>query len=190
MTEQRQKEDTIGSTEWLLIERATRGDGSAFTGLYETHVKQVYRYVAYRVTAAADAEDITQEVFLRAWRKIKAYKVSEKPFLAWLYTIAHNLVVDWYRSKGRTNEVSVEEAPQAQSLHTDPDTDYILDQQVVRGVLKALPSEQQQVLMLRFVEGFDYPQVAATLGKSQGAIRVIQLRALRRLRTMLEEGTG
>lgn len=177
-----------GSTEEALIQQAIHGDGDAFTRLYDIYVGRVYRHISYRVATVADVEDLTQEVFVRAWRSIRRYKPGERPFLAWLYTIAHNLVIDYYRKKGREHVVSLEEPLGKIGTRLDPNIEEVLDLDVVRRMLERLPGDQQQVLMLRFVEGLDYIDVAAALGKSQGAVRVIQLRALRRLRQLLEEG--
>ncbi|MFQ5875513.1 MAG: RNA polymerase sigma factor, partial [Dehalococcoidia bacterium] len=175
-------ESRAGPTEEALTGRATRGDGDAFTRLYDIYVERVYRHISYRVKVVADVEDLTQEVFMRAWRSIRRYKPGKRPFLAWLYTIAHNLVIDYYRKRAREPLVTLEESPQATSGHEDTNIESFIDLDVVRRMLARLPADQQQVLMLRFVEGLDYTDVAAALGKSQGAVRVIQFRALRRLR--------
>ncbi len=164
-----------------------RGDGTAFTQLYDQCLARVYRHIAYRVASAADVEDLTQEVFLRAWRAIGGYKLGRSPFLAWLYTIAHNLVVDYYRKKGRQREARLEAAEMIGDMTQTEGLESVEHLDAFRLYLIDLPNDQQQVLMLRFVEGLDHATVAATLGKSEGAVRVIQLRALRRLRTQLEK---
>lgn len=179
--------NSIGPTEWQMIQEATRGNGAAFTGLYDMYVKQVYRYVVYRVSNTTDAEDLTQEVFLRAWRSIKTYKPSQTPFLAWLYTIAHNLVVDWYRKNGRVQTVYIDDPQRLGSDEPSAEPEMAVDGDVLRRAMGKLPPDQQRVLHMRFVDGMEYPEVAAALGKSQGAVRVIQLRALQRLRRILEE---
>ncbi len=174
-------ESTAGPLGDALLEQACHGDGDAFTGLYELYLQPVYRHIHYRVGLLADVEDLTQEVFIRAWRGIGRYKRGTSPFLAWLYTIAHNLVIDYYRKNGRQHQVSIDGLLQLACGEQDTELEAVLDLQVVRELLARLPRDQQQVLMLRFVEGLDYEAVATTLGKSQGAVRVIQLRALRRL---------
>jgi RNA polymerase sigma-70 factor (ECF subfamily) len=174
--------------EVTLVQQAVGGDGDAFTHLYDIYVERVYRHIAYRVRVVADVEDLTQEVFVRAWHAIRRYKTGQRPFLAWLYTIAHNLVIDYYRKKGRELLSPLEELPPRVSGQSDADTELFLDRDVVRRMLAQLPEDQQKVLMFRFVEGLDHAEVAAALGKSQGAVRVIQLRALRRLRQWLEGG--
>ncbi len=176
------------SAEEPLVQKAMQGDGDAFTRLYDMYLDKVYKHIYYRVTVVSDVEDLTQETFLRAWRSIKSYRPTEKPFVAWLYTIAHNLIIDHYRKGGRDKTVPLEDVSQSAQGHRDKGMDAMLDQDVVRRMLSRLAGEQQQVLMMRFVEGFEYSDVAAALGKSEGAVRVIQLRALRRLRELLEQG--
>ncbi len=176
--------------EAALVRRATRGDGDAFTQLYDTYVERIYRHISYRVKHLADVEDLTQEVFLRAWRAIQGYRYEEKPFLSWLYTIAHNLVVDYYRKKERESQSYVQQANGLVEGQRDPAMEEFLDLDVVRRLLARLPGDQQQVLMLRFIEGLDYSAVATAMDKSEGAVRVIQLRALRKLRQLLEEEGG
>lgn len=177
-------------TEGVLVLQATYGDGDAFTRLYDVYVGKVYQYIYYRVRKTTDVEDLTQDVFIRAWRSIQRYKPGKAPFLAWLYTIAHNLVVDYYRSKRREPPVTFGETLTASGSAEDPDIESFIDLDVVNRLLERLPADQQQVIMLRLIEGFDYNDIAAAMGKSQGAVRVIQLRALRRLRQWLEEGGG
>lgn len=173
--------------EEALIRQANRGDGEAFTRLYDMYMERVYRYVSYRVGIVADVEDLTQEVFLRAWNSIRGYQ-PRKPFLAWLFTIAHNLVIDYYRKKGRQLEVTLDDLPLSTGGAEDPEMEEMVDRDTVRRMIANLSGDEQQVLMLRFVEGLDHSAVATAIGKSQGAVRVIQLRALRRLRQLLQAG--
>ena len=172
-------------TENVLVEQATRGDEAAFTNLYELHLKHVYRHIYYRVRACGDVEDLTQEVFIRAWRSIQRYKLLGRPFVAWLYTIAQNLITDYYRKQGRKHLVPMEKLLHVADREQSSEMDSVLDLELVRQLLARLPEVQQRVLTLRFVEGLDHATVAAGLGKSQGAVRVIQLRALRRLSHLL-----
>lgn len=173
--------------EEALIRQATRGDGEAFTRLYDMYMERIYRYVSYRVSIVADVEDLTQEVFLRAWNSIRGYQ-PRNPFLAWLFTIAHNRVIDYYRKKGRQLETTLDDLPLSTGGAEDPEMEEMVDRDTVRRLIAHLSGDEQQVLMLRFVEGLDYSDVASALGKSQGAVRVIQLRALRRLRQLLQAG--
>jgi len=171
----------------LLIQRAISGDADAFGRLYDMYVDRVYRHLYYRVGNVADAEDLTQQVFLKAWQAIDRYKKTASPFLAWLMTISHNLVIDFYRTK--KDKTYLEAEVTANDLASSPEriAEAHFDQQQLRRAILQLPSDQQQVIMMRFVEGFSYAEVASSLGKSEGAMRVIQHRALLRLRQILEK---
>jgi RNA polymerase sigma-70 factor (ECF subfamily) len=168
-----------------VIERARTGDRAAFAELYDTHCDAVYRYILYRVREPADAEDLCSEVFTRAFANIHRYRWQGKSFLAWLYTIARNAVTDRRRRDRPTVDLDdaygvAEEGPTAHDRA-------VRGEQVdaLRGAVKHLTSEQQEVLVLRFIENMSSRQVAQVLGKNEGAIRALQFRALGRLRKLL-----
>lgn len=180
-------ESRANSIEDPLIHQARQGDQDAFTRLYDIYVKRIYRHIFYRVPHVVDVEDLTQEVFIRAWRSIRRYKPTERPFLAWLYTITRNLIIDYYRKKGKEHLVPLDELAAKYLEQQSSEIDATLGLEYVQQLIARLSGDQQQVLMLRFVEGFSYEDVAAAIGKSQGAVRVIQMRALRRIRDILEQ---
>ncbi len=168
-----------------VIERARAGDRAAFAELYDTHVDAVYRYILYRVREPSDAEDVTSDVFTRAFANIHRYRWQGKSFLAWLYTIARNAVTDRRRRTRPTVDIDnaygiAQEGPTAHD-HA------VRGEQVdaLRGAVKHLTTDQQEVLVLRFVENMSSRQVAKVLGKNEGAIRALQFRALGRLRKLL-----
>ena len=170
----------------LLIDGAINGDADDFGRLYDLHVERIYRHVYYRVGNTGDAEDLTQQVFLRAWKAIGRYKKTATPFLAWLMRISHNLVIDFYRSKKDTailNDelVVADKTPGPQQLAEEH-----FDQQQIRKVILQLPEEQQQVVLMSFIEGFSYGEIAAAIGKREGNVRVIVHRALKKMRHILE----
>lgn len=170
-----------------VIDRARNGDRAAFGELYDMHVDSVYRYLLYRVREPSDAEDITSEVFTRAFANIHRYKWQGKSFLAWLYTIARNAVTDRRRRDRPTVELDnayglAAEGPTAHDLAVRGE-----DVQALRGAVKHLTGEQQEVLTLRFVENLSSREVANILGKNEGAIRALQFRALGRLRKILRD---
>jgi len=173
-------------SEGLLIQQAIEGKRAAFAALYDKCVGQVYRHVYYRVSSRSDAEDITQEVFIRAWKAIGRYKKTGAPFVAWLIVIAHNLIVDYYKT--RKKFVSLDETEvSSQSDETSPEamTDASLNRSHIRSVISKLKKEKQKVILMRFIDGFSYAEIAKALNKSEGAVRVIQHRALNDLRHML-----
>jgi RNA polymerase sigma-70 factor (ECF subfamily) len=165
--------------EQKLIRAAQRGNEQAFGELYNAYVHHVYRYVMYRVNNTETAQDLTADVFLRAVEGLARYVDRQVPFLAWLYRIAHARVVDHYR---RTQRVGTEENIDSVEVKVDEDLDSDLmmnyRQQKLREALNKLPGEQRQVLLLRFIEGYDIQQTADALGKTIGAVKMIQRRAL------------
>jgi RNA polymerase sigma-70 factor (ECF subfamily) len=170
-----------------VIERARAGDRGAFAELYDQYVDSVYRYLLYRLREASDAEDLTSEVFTRAFANIHRYRWQGKSFLAWLYTIARNAVTDRRRRERPTVDLDsafgvAEDGPTAHDRA-------VLGEQVgaLRGAVKHLTTEQQQVLSLRFEQNLSSRDVARMLGKNEGAIRALQFRALGRLRKILRE---
>jgi RNA polymerase sigma-70 factor, ECF subfamily len=169
-----------------LVDQAIAGDRSAFTALYDEHYEQIYRYVLYRVTSAEDAEDLTQMVFLQAWRAIGRYKVTGSPFVAWLFTIAHNLVVSFYRRNRTTVPLDQEIEEVRRTSHPEFAAETVLDQERTRTAISQLRPDHQKVINLRFIENLAHRQIAESMGKTEGAVRVIQHRALVELRRILE----
>lgn len=172
----------------LLVMRASRGDGEAFGKLYDLHLDAVYRYVYYKVGSADEAEDLTAQVFLKAWEAMPRYQWREIPFSHWLMRLARNAVIDHFRAKrpkADLDEGLVSQEPDPQSQYLQKETATRLE-----SAIRRLPEEQRAVIVLRFIEGMDYAQVAGIIGKSHGALRVIQHRALAALRRMLSQEGG
>jgi RNA polymerase sigma-70 factor (ECF subfamily) len=174
-----------------LVQQAVKGDRAAFVALYDKYVDQVYRHVYYRISNQADTEDITQEVFIKAWKGINKYQKTGAPFVAWLLVIARNLIAGHYHAKKKL--VSVEEAAaSSQPAKISPETaaEASLNQSEVRNAVLKLKGEKQRVIIMRFIDGFSYGEIARALNKSEGAVRVIQYRALNDLRQMLASRNG
>ena len=165
-----------------LISLSQQGDAEAFARLYACYVERITRYVYFRVTDHQLAEDITSRIFIKMLEKLKTYQVGQSPVIAWLYRMAHNAVIDHYRMK-RTF-ISLEDANQAEVRHEDG-IDEKLDLQVksqqLRAALQVLTEEQQRVLILKFIDGLSTREIAQQLGKRQGAVRGLQMRALQKL---------
>jgi len=170
----------------ILIYSAIGGDADAFGKLYDMHVDRIYRHVYYRVNSVEDAEDITQQVFLRAWKAIGRFKKTSSPFAAWLMTISHNLIVDYYRSRKDNRSLDNEAIEIESPSNPEQMAETALDQQQIRKLIARLPDEQQQAILMSFIEGFSYIEVASALGKSEGAVRVTIHRALKKMRQLLE----
>jgi RNA polymerase sigma-70 factor (ECF subfamily) len=156
-----------------------------FAALYDRHLDRVYRHLYYWVGNRADAEDLTQQVFLQAWRAIGRYKRTGASFAAWLLVIAHNAARQFHRDRKVTEPLEIE--PVAPTRGNDPEAEVLTrhDRVAVRQAILRLRDDQRRVVMMRFVEHLDPPDVAAALGKSEGNVRVIQHRALQELRRML-----
>lgn len=164
-----------------IVRRAIKRDATSFGYLYEFYLDRIYRYVYYRVGSAGEAEDLAEMVFLKAWEAIDRFEPRGAPFAAWLYRLAHNLVVDHYRGKRPT--IPLEEMGEAEKLDHDVEAivEESLDAEEVREAIRRLRPEFQHLIALRFVEGLSHSEVAQIIGKSEGATRVIQHRALQAL---------
>jgi RNA polymerase sigma-70 factor (ECF subfamily) len=181
-----QEERVDRGDERELVLRAIERDAEAFAELYDRHVVRVYRHIFYLVNDAREAEDLTAQTFLKAWEAIDRYKERGAPIVAWLLRIAHNLTVSYLRSKREHG--TLEETFIDQKLHRNPEDalEQSTDEDSVRRAILRLRDEQRQVIILRFVEELDYREVAAVIGKSVPAVRVIQHRALGNLRKIMQ----
>lgn len=178
----------MSSDEARLVQRAKEGDPGAFSEIYARCQPAIYRYIFYRVGDAATAEDLTSEVFVRLVEKIDRFNYRGRPILAWLYTIARNLISDYIRRVQRfPSTIPLGEQPEAQLPNPGWHADITLTQQMLASALIHLTEEQRQVIILRFVEGMDSKAVAQVMGKSLGAIKALQHRALVALRQILEQ---
>lgn len=169
-----------------LVHQARSGDSEAFAQLYDAYVERVYRYVCFRVADDTLAEDLTSQVFLKAWEHLDRYQPGGSPFLAWLYTIARNQVIDYYRT--RKESVALDEAvalpADIQSVGEQVETRFEL--QAMRDALQFLTEDQQQVLILKFIAGMETQEIARLMKKGEGAVRALQMRALQTLAKFME----
>ena len=170
--------------ETALVEAAAAGNAAAFAALYDLHLSRVYRQCYYRAGNRADAEDLAQQTFLQAWQALPRYRRTGAPFLGWLLTISHNLAVSKQR---KTREVTEPDLEVAANAATDPEAVTLdrLDHDDVRLAILKLKPDRQQVILLRFIEGYAVDEVATALGKSANHVRVLQHRALGDLRQLL-----
>lgn len=169
-----------------LARRAADRDPQAFAQLYDEHLSGIYRYVLYKVGDQTLAEDLTADVFAKAWEGIDRFQWRNLPFEHWLLRIARNLVIDHWRAHRRPTS-PMEELDNAPSEDLAPD-EWVAREVEIEGLARALaglPDDQRDVLVLRFVEGYSHADVAATLGKSEVAVRQIQVRGLRSLQKLM-----
>jgi RNA polymerase sigma-70 factor (ECF subfamily) len=174
-----------------LVGRAQGGDAEAFGRLYDRYLDTVYRYVYCRVGAAALAEDLTSETFLRALRRIESFTWQGRDFGAWLVTIARNLIADHYKSARYRMEMSSDDlAGGARPLVTAGPEGAVLEALSSAALLDAvrrLAPDQQECIALRFLQGLSVADTARIMGKNDGAIKALQYRAVRALARMLPE---
>jgi RNA polymerase sigma-70 factor, ECF subfamily len=167
------------------IDAAIKGDTVAFGRLFDMYIDAIYKHVYYRVGSVQDAQDISQQVFVNAFKAIKRFRSTNTPFLGWLMRIAHNLIVDYYRAKKPQADLD----PELEIKDEAEDPPEISERHAIQSVLRKhileLPAAQQQVILLHFIEGFDYPKIAKMIGKSEGAVRMLQHRGLTSLRHLL-----
>lgn len=170
-----------------LVQLAQAGDTEAFGYLYDTYIDRIYRYIFFRVTDEQLAEDLTAQVFCKAWEHLDRYKLGGAPFVAWLYTIARNSVIDYYRT--RKDTVALEEATSLVGDGPQPheQAELKFETESLRIALEALTEEQQQVLVLKFISGMTTEEIAQHLGKRPGAVRALQMRGLQALARLMEE---
>ncbi len=175
------------SEEELLINRAKKGEAEAFGLLYDRYVPKIYRFILIKTGRKADAEDLTSQVFMKAWESIHGFEFQGFPFSSWLYRIAGNSVIDYYRTFRSHQDVEeVAEAIQSSENYV-ADLDLRADTDKVRLAIRRLDADQQNVIVMRFVDELSTKEIAAALSKSEGAIRVIQHRALKNLKQLLDQ---
>jgi RNA polymerase sigma-70 factor (ECF subfamily) len=171
----------LPDTELVLL---AKDNQDAFGVLYERYVEKIYKYIYYRTGNHQDAEDLTAGVFFRAMAHIENYTERGVPFQAWLYRIAHNLVANWHRDRGRRKIIPLDEFV-GTGLHVDA-PDSATEDKEERGQLLAaierLPEERQQLLYLKFVSGLSNAEVGDVLDRTEGAIKSLYHRTLIALR--------
>jgi len=169
-----------------LVRQARSGDSEAFGQLYDACLERVYRYIYFRVSEEETAEDLTSQVFLKAWENLDRYKTGGSPFIAWLYTIARNLVIDHYRTQKEV--VSLEDVTLSAPEEQNPvgQAELRFEMQALRDALQLLTEDQQEVLILKFIAGLPNASIAKMLKKQEGAIRALQMRGLQTLARHLQ----
>jgi RNA polymerase sigma-70 factor (ECF subfamily) len=166
------------------LNQAAHGNQDAFGVLYQRYVGRIYNYVYYRTGNIHDAEDLTARVFFRAMRHIEKYTDRGLPFSAWLYGIAHNLVANWHRDNSRRREVPLDEIilvrppiehPEVVLLQTE-------EQERLMNLIRCLPPERQQLLILKFVQHLSNAEIGHIMGRTEGAVKSLYHRTLLSLR--------
>lgn len=169
-----------------LIELARENDAQALAEIYDRYAEPIYRYLYRLLGDAAEAEDLTSEVFLRFLQALDTSRAPRDRLLGWLYRVARNLAMDWFRREGKRKTLSLDEELVANEDSPSTTVEERQIRQRLRRSINELAPSQQQVILLRFGEGLRVSEVSRLMGKSEGAIRVLQHRAVKRLSRLLE----
>lgn len=168
-----------------LIEQAISGKSSAFGELYDRYQPQIYRFIYFKVSHREEAEDLTHQVFLNAWQNIQKYKFQGYPFSSWLYSIARNKVIDYYRTK-KTN-LSIDQVAEIETNASNAITiDISIDIDRVKKAILELNETEQDIIIMRFVEDASPREIAKIINKNEGSVKVIQHRAIKKLKNILK----
>ncbi len=175
--------DAEGQRLRALVELARDGDAEAFGQLYDHYVSGVFRFVYYRVGSRQLAEDITSETFVRGLRAIQRFTWQGKDFGAWLTTIARNLIADHFKSSRSRLEIVSDDVPEGRVTARSPEEDVLalISNEMLFDAVNSLPPEQRDCVLMRFIQGMSIAETAAALKRSEGAIKQLQLRAVRSL---------
>jgi RNA polymerase sigma-70 factor (ECF subfamily) len=173
------------NSEEYLVKQAVNGDQRAFTQLYNANFDRIYRYIYAKVRSQAEAEDLTQDVFIKALEAIGNYKWRDLPFAAWLFKIAHNTVIDHVRKLSREKRTEFDEAHLATVEDPVEMSERQFEVEQLKMALEKLPEAQREVATLRFIAQLSIAETARVLGKSEGTIKALQFNATMALRRAL-----
>jgi RNA polymerase sigma-70 factor (ECF subfamily) len=179
---------TLSDLQLVDLTKDAKVSKEAFGELYERYITKIYNYVYYRTGNHHDAEDLTARVFFRAMGHIDSYTDRGVPFQAWLYRIAHNLVANWHRDRGRRKIIPLDEfvASRLQTDAPDKHAEAKEERERLLGAIRRLPEERQQLLALKFVENLSNAEIGAIMDRTEGAIKSLYHRTLIALRDDLE----
>jgi RNA polymerase sigma-70 factor (ECF subfamily) len=186
--------DDAAAEVWALVERAQAGEAEAFGLIYDRYMDTVFRFIYFRVGNRQLAEDLTSETFLRALKRIGSFTWQGRDLGAWLVTIARNLVADHFKSGRYRLEITTGDVLDADKEDRGPEgtpetavVDHITNVTLLTAV-KQLNPEQQECIVLRFLQGYSVAETAQAMGKNEGAIKALQYRAVRALHRLLPDG--
>src|SRR5438093_13625327 len=183
-----QKKESEAAHVRALVDQAQQGDREALEELYLIHFDRIYSYLHVSVGNRHDAEDLTTQTFVKMLESIGKFRFTSAPFSAWLFRIAHNLAMDHFRAARRWQpEEEVPEPPGQEELSAEDEALHSIGRASMLELIEGLSPEQQQVLTLKFVFNFGNAEVATILGKTEGAVKSLQHRALVSLQKQIQE---
>lgn len=172
-----------------LVKQAKQGQPEAFGLIYDQFAQKIFRFIRLKVQNRSDAEDVLQDAFIKAFRGLPGLKLDDLNFNAWLYRVAANTINDYFRKKYRTPETTnLDEAIELPGkISVQAEAEVASDMESLKPVLDELPSLYKQVLELRFIQDFSVQETAQALGKSNLSVRLIQHRAIKRIKAILKQ---
>ena len=180
--------DIVGSDEEIqIVQKAVLGDQQAFAQLFEQYYVPINRYLYFHMNSQQDADDLTDIVFLKTWQNLSNFKLNKGTFKAWLYRIAHNQLIDFYRQS--TSADPIDEMMEIEADAMKPENIILEKQEAfrLREALAKLDERSRSVIIHRFIAGLDHHETAKLLGLSEGNVRVIQLRSLKKIKSFFVE---
>ncbi len=166
-----------------LVFLAKEGDKDAFAELYKYYLAPIFRFIFFRVRNYSDAEDLTQTVFLKAWNSILDYQQKDAHFSSWLYTIARNALADFWKKKREVTVEVLDDVPYQEKRGDDNEENIKL----IEKVIELLTEDQQELIILKFIQDLSNREIAEIMNKSEEAIRQIQSRAIKKIRENLKD---
>ncbi|MBU4348357.1 RNA polymerase sigma factor [Patescibacteria group bacterium] len=169
----------------IYIREAQKGDSESFAVIYKHYVPQIYRFIFFRVSSKTIAEDLTHESFLSAWKSIGSYTQKNLSISSWLYRIARNKVIDHYRTNKKNTSIDTENFNEnIIGFYEQEDPDIKLNINKITSLINLLKTEYKEVIIMKFIEDLSHKEIAEALDKSEGAIRLIQHRAIKSLKEL------
>jgi len=177
----------VSDEEIQIVQKAVLGDQQAFAQLFEQYYVPINRYLYFHMNSQQDADDLTDIVFLKTWQNLSNFKLNKGTFKAWLYRIAHNQLIDFYRRSSLID--SIDEIPETEANAMKPENLTIAKQEIqqLRTALAQLDERSRSVIIHRFIAGLNHHETAKLLGLSEGNVRVIQLRSLKKIKSFFME---
>lgn len=173
------------AAEWELVRRAQQYDNDAIHQLYQTYYPKIYNYAFMQMGDVHAAEDLASDVMLKMIESMQSYKFRGLPFGAWVFRIARNRIIDLHRRRKRRGEVDLSETLSTALANPQVLAERAIERGQLQVALKHLTPEQRQVIVLKFIEGFDNRSVGKIMGRSEGAVKSLQHRALGALKRIL-----
>lgn len=172
-----------------IVERAKAGDRDAFGQLYERLAPKVFNYFYHHLGGQATvAEDLAEDVFVNVLRRLDRYTACGLPFSAWIFRVAHNRLVDYFRAQHRRPQVPLESAGEATDLHPERELQRVVDRETLITALDKLTPSQRSVIVLRFLQHLSLSETALALDKTEDGVKKLQQRALDALRRSMLRG--